>query len=248
MHGVRLTWSGRVTFLSACTPAIDTFTVHTNVLGTRWLYYRVPRVAIEKSLKVARMASDRRQVAAARAGAQGIAGQIVVDARDRVRHVVVSDEMSELISACAVFVGLGRVNVERDHSTGYEIGNVPDVEGPGRTAHQLQLLARSLYALELSDDQVARIVRHTAVSSMPGIRGEAMRTVMRSGVPVSRYQIMRDLRTSQRAAYRTMEELEAAGLLMSAQYSEIPSAENLLFSPSEEAARILEAVFGSEAP
>ncbi|MGH8902903.1 MAG: hypothetical protein ACRDYA_14855 [Egibacteraceae bacterium] len=37
-----LRWQGRMTFLAACTPAIDHYSSHADALGPRLLYWRLP--------------------------------------------------------------------------------------------------------------------------------------------------------------------------------------------------------------
>ncbi len=138
-NGKSFSWSGKVGLLAGVTPIIDREYAFNQVLGERFLLYRV-KAAPARDL--ARRAIAQQQHAEA-------------DQRQALREIVaayletllpfsppVPETIAEAIAALAEFTARARSPVLFDGRG--EIDYIPEVEAPGRLAKQLMLLARSL--------------------------------------------------------------------------------------------------------
>jgi len=215
MQAVKMEWWGKGTFLLGCTPAIDSYGAFLDSLGTRYLYHRMPGSDHEGRKAMARMAANRKAVESARRAAKEQATDIIHRAQTKVQTVELNDAMLDLISIAATFTGYGRVNVVREHWARYEVSAPVFAEYPGRAAHELQLLARSLLAMELDEVHVRRIVRDTALDSMPADRGIVLRHVgeqWATGQKVTPYSVTRDTDLGRKPAGRALDDFHALGV------------------------------------
>jgi hypothetical protein len=138
-NGKSFRWQGKVGLLAGVTPAIDREYAMHQIMGERFLLYRV------------KSASSRSQ--ARRAIAQSSAAE--TDQRQGLRtivasfldHVVpmpppMSADITEAIAALAEFTAVARSPIIFDQRG--EIEYIPTAEAPGRLAKQFALLARAL--------------------------------------------------------------------------------------------------------
>jgi hypothetical protein len=216
MYGAVARWSGRVTLVAACTSAIDQFSAHSDSLGTRWLYYRLATRGDDDRRVMAQMVARRDNLKEGRERAAEIAREIVLEARGRVAGVEIDREMETLITECALMASYGRSSVPREqYGTKHEISDMVDTEEPGRITHQLRLFARSLLALNVKREVVERIVRHAAISSMPGPRAAVLRTLAAADEPITTNAVATKTGLAWKVAYRAAEDLEAVSLAIS---------------------------------
>ncbi len=165
MDQVETQWTGRLTLLAAVTPVIDQMRAHADALGTRWVYYRLGAVDPEQRNAVAQMVSGRKDLRQHRADAAREVASIVTAARGRVGGVLLPTAIHEVVQHGADLAAYGRVVVPRDYR-GFSDG-IPHWEEPGRLTGQLDVMARSLVALGIGEGAVQRIIRHSALSTMP---------------------------------------------------------------------------------
>jgi hypothetical protein len=214
MNGGEAKWSGRLTLASACTPAIDQFASHSDSLGTRWLYFRMDERDPDGRRHVMDLVVGRKNVKEARARARDHATAIVEAARGRVGWVELTPRVATAVRASAMLASYGRANVPRDSWGRREINDVPDVEEPGRVAHQLEVLARSLLALGVSEERVLRIVCRSALGSMPAARSRAIQAIA-SGGQFSTYAVAKETSMDKLVAQRALEDWEAIRVIHS---------------------------------
>jgi hypothetical protein len=249
MQGTHIGWQGRMTLLAGVTPAIDRFSSYMDHLGSRQLYCRFPEADVNTRVKFARKAVDRTGTAAARKAAQDQTTNIINAAQACVSNVELSEAMSDLISRCSVITGFGRSPVQREHWARYEVSADISSELPGRVAHELKLLAASLLALGLPEPHVARIVRDTALDSMPAERCKVLRVVASSPEPVTPYKVRKESRLEYRAVERTLDDWRAIGLVSKAKIEQVIEDEEqrFVYSLSEDGLELMGSLFGGEA-
>ena len=209
-----LTWQGRLTFLAACTPAIDRASSHDAALGPRWVYLRVPEQDSETKRATGRMALGAGQLAQYRTQAATLAERIVKSAAGQVPDEL--DLTVEVSLVEAAIVGcFGRGSVERSGYGRREITSVATVEEPPRLTGQLALLARSLLALGLDVDDALALCRRCALDSVPQPR-RACLAVLATVAPTSAASVSEIARSagirSRDVTRHALEELEAIGV------------------------------------
>jgi len=210
MDGGTAYWSGRISFVAACTPAIDRFTAHADSLGTRWLYYRQPQQDAEVRQRKAEMAFRRANLADKRAQAASLAGEIVQRARANAASVSMPYEFEQVLTSAAVLVGYGRASVPRDWRG--QIEDVVHSEDPSRLASQLKLLATGLLALGVAEEVALRVTRHAALSSMPVARAEVLKTMAASiDSTISAYRIAKETGMHPNTVAKALEDWETIG-------------------------------------
>jgi hypothetical protein len=140
-NGKTFRWSGKLGLLAGVTPIIDREYALNQVLGERFLLYRV-KSAPARALARRAMAQRQREGDQRRMLRQLMAGFL-----DTVSLVPppLSEPMLDAIAALAEFTALARSPVLLDQRG--EINYIPAPEGPGRLAKQLVLLAQALAAV-----------------------------------------------------------------------------------------------------
>jgi hypothetical protein len=172
-------WTGRITFVAAVTPAIDSYSGYADALGPRWAYFRLRQLSDERRKLVSRLVSERKDVELHRAAVQHAVRDIVVEARQRVASTDVPEAVRDAIESSAMLASYGRAAVPRDYQ-----GRVVDVaywEEPGRLVQQLTKLARGLIALGVGEDVAVRIARRAAMSCIPAARAQVLDAVTDGG-------------------------------------------------------------------
>ncbi len=207
-----LRWRGRLTLLAAVTPAIDRFSSHTDALGPRWLYFRLPESDTATRRSSSRAARDNApQLAEHRLRARMLAKQVVASAVPRAHEARVPEAMAEALDDAALVAGLGRGVVERDGYGRREIVSLPVVEEPTRLAGHLALLARSLLGLGLPVEEVVRLARTSALDSIPQARRKAL-VALSSGEELTAAEIARRAGGDRKVIRFALEELAALGV------------------------------------
>jgi hypothetical protein len=207
-----LTWQGRLTLAAACTPIIDSYSSYSDALGPRWLYCRVPEQGLATKRASGRMALGTSVTATNRRRAVALADEIVRDAR---RNISVACDLApaiedEILDA-AIVACTGRGTVERDGYGKREISALPVIEEPPRLTAQLGLLARSLLAIGLDNDEAIAICRRCALDSMPQARRRCLE-VLAGSCELSVTEIARASGGSRTVARRALEDLQSLGL------------------------------------
>jgi IclR-like helix-turn-helix domain-containing protein len=220
-----LQWSGRVTILAGCTPAIDNYSAHANQLGPRWLFYRLGT----KPTQEKRVTSRKARAAAAevrkyRAEVQHLAHGIVSDAGQRARDAILSDEAGGQIDDMAIVTCFGRGVVPRNGYGRREIEGLAVVEEPPRLAGQLTQLALGLVALGLDETAALRLCRRAALDSMPEVRRRVLDQLATSDRELTVTEVANGASCHRAVARRTLEDLHAIGLVDGEDADEDPDA------------------------
>ena len=209
---VPLRWSGRLTLLAACTPAIDNYASHSDQLGPRWLYYRLAAGSSRSKRAASRKARLRSgDLSRLRTQAAQLAAQLVIAAQPQAAALMVSETAAERLDDLAIVCCFGRASVPRNAYGRREIEGLAIIEEPPRLVGQLLLLARGLLALGLPEPATMGLCRRAALDSIPQVRRrllQALATV--DELTVS--EAARRVGCDRRVARMGLEELAAIGL------------------------------------
>jgi ribosomal protein S18 acetylase RimI-like enzyme len=209
---VPLRWSGRLTLLAACTPAIDNYSSHADQLGPRWLYYRLSSGSSSAKRATSRKARLRPgDLARLRGQAAQLAGRLVAGAQDKAAGVRLSEQAAERLDDLAIVCCFGRAVVPRNAYGRREIEGLAIVEEPPRLVGQLLLLARGLLALGLVETAVVGLCRRAALDSIPQVRRRLLHALAEDD-EVSVSEAARRVGCDRRVARMGLEELAAIGL------------------------------------
>jgi hypothetical protein len=209
---VPLRWSGRLTLLAACTPAIDNYASHADQLGPRWLYYRLAAASTTAKRATSRKARQRAgQLASSRRQAAELTGRLVGAAHRTVGGVQLSAAAAEHLDDLAIVCCYGRAVVPRNAYGRREIEGLAIVEEPPRLVAQLVLLARGLLALGLAEPAAVALCRRAALDSMPAVR-RGLLQVLADADEVTVSEAARRVGCHRHVARLALEELAAIGL------------------------------------
>jgi hypothetical protein len=209
---VPLRWSGRLTLLAACTPAIDNYASHADQLGPRWLYYRLAAASSAGKRATSRKARLRAgQLGTCRRQAAELTGRLVAAAHHRVGSVQLSPAGAEHLDDLAILCCYGRAVVPRNAYGRREIEGLAIVEEPPRLVAQLLLLARGLLALGLQEPTAVALCRRAALDSMPAVR-RGLLQVLADAEEVTVSEAARRVGCHRHVARMALEELAAIGL------------------------------------
>jgi hypothetical protein len=212
-----LVWDGRVTFLAACTSSIDNYSSHSDSLGPRWVFYRLaPRKGEAKDTATrTALTVDPATTADKETKAKGLANMVLtLGGLSASNAELISDEhILEAVQAAAKVTCWGRGSVPRDSYGQREIIGIPETEEPPRVAKQLFLLVTHLLHIGLSDEEAISLMSRVAIDSMPAIRAKVLAELVMATGMVTSADIARAVEVGWKVANRSLEDLEALGLV-----------------------------------
>lgn len=207
-----LVWRGRLTLLAAVTPAVDNFSSHSDALGPRWLYCRLPQTDTEARRRAVRMAREAApHLERHRASSRAVARAVVDAAASEARAIRLSESVAKTIDDAALVACLGRAAVEREGYGARGIVSLPTIEEPPRLIGQLALLARALLSLGLDATHVAAISRRAALDSMPQVRRRVL-AMLATDEELVTAEIARRIGADRKVATMALQELAAIGV------------------------------------
>ena len=206
-----LTWTGRLTLLAAVTPAIDNFSSHTDALGPRWLYCRLPETDNAHKKATVRKRRTISGLDQLQAEARRRATELVRVARQRVRHVELDDEMYDQLEDAAMLTCLGRAAVPRHAYGKREIDGIPVVEEPARVTGQIVALAKSLLALGVPRNEALALAGQCALDTVPQAR-LAILQQLAGGELLTVSEVRRRTGLHRHVARRALEDMEVVEL------------------------------------
>ncbi|MGW3936470.1 hypothetical protein [Streptomyces phaeochromogenes] len=206
-----LTWTGRLTLLAAVTPAIDNFSSHTDALGPRWLYCRLPETDNAHKKATVRKRRKIEGLAEKQAEARRRASELVRVARRGVGDVELDDEMYDQLEDAAMLTCLGRAAVPRNAYGRREIDGIPVIEEPARVTGQIVALAKSLLALGVLRRQALALAGKCALDTVPQARLACLRQLA-SGEPMTVSEVRRRTGLNRHVARRALEDMEVLDL------------------------------------
>jgi hypothetical protein len=212
---VPLEWHGRLTVVSAVTPQIDAFSSHTDALGPRWMYCRVPELDERGRRRAARLARkhaiDKSEL---RRRARSLAASAVVAARERIGAVKINGLDARCIDDAAHVCTLMRSDVPRDGYRREVIGAVTREEPP-RMAIMLTILLSGLRALGVPARTARRVMVRCALDSAPLVRRLALEALS-GGEVLTTSAVARVIDTDRKVTRLALEDLELIGLVRGA--------------------------------
>lgn len=215
--GRKITWRGRIGFIGACTPKIDTHHSVIQELGQRWLYYRYDQTdgfgETQKSLGN----HDREQMNRELCGlVKDFVKMIDLDwdGPDQEKRDLSSAEMNRLFAMSSLVVR-ARSRSSRDWKT-KEVDNVDQAEAPSRMASALGQLLIGLEVIGLSKPYCWKVISKVAMDSCPLLSAIVLKTLgeLSPGVKIG----VKDLRAraglmcSVKTVERTVEDLSIFGV------------------------------------
>ncbi|MEU1559482.1 helix-turn-helix domain-containing protein [Streptomyces mirabilis] len=226
-----LTWTGRLTLLAAVTPAIDNFSSHTDALGPRWLYCRLPETDSNHKKATVRKRRKIDGLAEKQAEARRRASTLVYAARRAVPDVELDDEMYDQLEDAAMLTCLGRAAVPRNAYGRREIDGIPIIEEPARITGQIVSLAKSLLALGVPRGQALALAGKCALDTVPQARLACLRQLA-SGDAMTVSEVRRRTGLNRHVARRALEDMEVLDLTTCPRHEKDEDSEEVGFPSS----------------
>jgi len=226
-----LTWTGRLTLLAAVTPAIDNFSSHTDALGPRWLYCRLPETDSTHKKATVRKRRKIEGLAEKQAEAQRRASALVRAARRVVGDVELDDEMYDQLEDAAMLTCLGRAAVPRNAYGRREIDGIPIIEEPARITGQIVSLAKSLLALGVPRGEALALAGKCALDTVPQARLACLRQLA-GGEPMTVSEVRRRTGLNRHVARRALEDMEVLDLTTCPRHEKDEDSEEVGFPTS----------------
>lgn len=209
-NGKVVDWTGKLGLIAGVTGIIDTQYVVSQVLGERFLLYRIPAAA---ELEVARSAMNQ----------QGLEAVMRAELRETVAaffaelvplRVPIAESTADRLAALAAFTARARSGVIWDWRG--EIEYVPEPEGPGRLAKQLATLARGLAVVrdsrEVTEADYLTVYR-VAEDTIPAQRRAMLVPLLDAEEELETSHVAELARYPTSTARRYLHELAAMGLV-----------------------------------
>ncbi len=219
--GQVLPWAGHCGFIAGCTTAIDSAHSVLDVMGTRFLFVRLPDAdasdiggsALAQAGQEQQMHAELAQVTAGLMGSLGPPHEL----HEGVRPWLV---------ALAALASRARSPVERDYQG--EISLVGDAEAPTRIIKQLGQLWKACGMLGLDEDASWAVVRRAGLDSVPKLRRAVIDCLGGEGDVLPTTGVARAVRHPARTTLRTLGDLDAHGLVV--RHTEVQGARRVIYS------------------
>jgi hypothetical protein len=208
--GWGIPWSGKMGFLTKCTPKIDTHHSVLSGMGERFVFYRFATTdGAAAGLQALR--NDNRVMQQALAEA---VGEFFSELNCERVPVLSSAEETQIV-AMGLITSRARTPIERDWRRFDDVIQPPQPEAPARVTQQLGQLYRGLKLIGLPAEDRWRVVSRVAVDSMPLVRRRAvvLLSELENGDRLGLEQIRAVTQVSERSAARTMENLALLGVV-----------------------------------
>lgn len=211
--GRTISWSGKVGMIAGCTPTIDSHHSVIGAMGERFVFYRLPVADAER--QTSRVLDIYGQEGRMRGEMAAAVASLFVDVDITAPPVDLSAPERSLLIDLATLAVKCRSAVERDGRT-REITLIPDAEAPPRLAGVLLGLLRGMVAVGIDRDEAWRLLAKVATDSMPALRWAAFLHAAShpEGTPIWTSQFATELRHPTVTVRRSLEELNAHGLLI----------------------------------
>lgn len=177
--GVSEHWEGRLGLLCGVTPAMDSARKVNEIMGERFLYYRLPeadrRQLVDKALKGRGLETQMRDELAD-------AAVSFLGGLDFQQPIALGEDSRERLLSLADLTTIGRSHVDRDRN--HEMLTVPVPEAPTRFVKQLCALAESLMILGRDEGAAMRLVEKISLDSIPPVRLACLRQLVEQREPI----------------------------------------------------------------
>jgi hypothetical protein len=211
--GRRITWHGRIGFLGACTPQIDSKHGLIQSLGQRWVYYRHERTdgfgETQKSMNNRnreQMNAELRELIKDFVDMSGLSwdGQ---ETRE-----FTPEEIRRTFAMSSIVVN-ARSKASRDYKT-KELDDIDEAEAPMRMSNALGQLYLGLEAIGLTKQYSWKVIRKVAMDSCPRLSMAVLKVIAKSGlIAVADVKEKGQLMCSKGTVVRVIEDLEVFGVV-----------------------------------
>lgn len=212
--GKRVDWQGRLTFIAGVTSIIDTQSSIFQVMGERFVMYRIPQPdPDEMAEKAMTMIGKEKEM---RAELSLVIRKYFLSLKiPQIEEVTLPPDMLKAISKLATFVVTARSGIVRDpyHKN---IEYIPLVEAPTRLVKQLGTLLKSLAILaghvEVTWDDYYLMLK-VALDIIPANRMVHLVALAQAFVPLKTAEIAKETKYSRNGSEIILEDLAAVGLI-----------------------------------
>ena len=204
--GKTLNWKGKIGLIAGVTTIIDTHYSIYQILGERFIQYRISQPEPDEVAEVAmRNQGHEKQMREALA----IAVQEFVEELNLEVVPKLGLETIKKLAKLSSFVVLARSGVIRDRYGSKEITYVPELESPPRLAKQLALLAKSLMICGLSAEEAYRLCCKVGFDSIHRIRVAVLRLLTKTEGALSTASLAEATQYPTNTVRRYLEDLAA---------------------------------------
>jgi len=210
--GKELHWRGRLGFLAGVTPIIDLHHAVHQVLGERFILYRLAQ-------------PDRRDMAVRALRGRGREEEMRQELRDVVARFVASldfgaspnlpETFEERLAALADFVSRARSGVVRERYS-RDLTLAPEPEAPARLAKQLATLAvghAMIHAADGVEEADYAFVYRVALDCLPQVRLQVVEVLWGATDQITTSQVAEQIGYPTTTARRTLEDMAALGIV-----------------------------------
>jgi hypothetical protein len=216
--GRTLHWHGKVGILTKCTFEIDKQWSVITSMGDRFIYYRYPYTEHDYYAAITAIEQFGWEKDVVREMVAEFLNAICADAAE-LEPQLTKGEVYRLASFGAM-CARARASVDRDRYKGNEIVSRDDPEHSPRLSLYFTMLFKALMMIGLVRAEAWRVMGEVAISTMPGARATALRSVMHAtrlngtgGVTVG--EVLEQVGGGRETAIRyALEELEVHGVLV----------------------------------
>jgi hypothetical protein len=192
--GDEITWSGKLAIIAGVTPAIERYHSIHQVLGERFLYFRIspgdPRAMAEMARKWAgkeeKMRHELRET---------VKQFLAQFEKPGDGNIPISEDLNQKLFSLACFVAEARSGVSRDRYT-QAIEYLPEAEGPARLVKQLWTLGAGISIIQGKsefDDDVYNILKKVGKDTLPSHRNLILKKMWEKDIAGNSWEKTRTL-------------------------------------------------------
>lgn len=181
--GEEVSWTGKLAFLTGVTQLIDVHHSVKQILGERFLYYRIsvsdPESVAEMAMKNAGREKEIRTRIREKVN-------LFLDQfkNPKMEEITINGDINSKIINLSCFVATARTGVSRDRMT-QNINYKPEPEGPGRLAKQIITLGRGVTIIHGKngiDEEVYKILKKVGKDCLPSNRNLVLEKMWDLGI------------------------------------------------------------------
>jgi hypothetical protein len=187
--GKRIQWEGKLAVLAGVTPVLDKHHGLHQILGERFLYYRMGNDDPKRMAEKAQGLTGKEK--AMRHELQEVTRQFLEQFKEpKIKDIHISELMNQKLINLACFVAQARTGVSRDRYDG-TIEYIPEAEGPARLIKQLWTLGAGIATIQGKDELdegVYIILKKVGRDSLPRHRDIIFQTMVQREILLDRWE------------------------------------------------------------
>jgi len=209
--GLVVEWQGKMGFIAGVTPIIDTYYSIYQVLGERFIQYRMAESeAVIMAKRAMRNVSQEKQMRSEISAA--FAQFISAIDMPEFTQIKIPEEINDKLAHLAAFCVRARSGVIRGRTQSGKISYIPEPEAPARLAKQLLTLACGLAILHNSKElteQDYTLTYRIGMDTLPKMRLEILRLVKNQPEPLTTTELAEKTDYPANTLRRHLEDLQA---------------------------------------